>query len=47
MKKHLMTTGLIGAFALSANAQTLTEQQEASLVQGIIPSTKIRLKELK
>lgn len=41
MKKHLMTTGIIGVFALSANAQTLTEQQEASLVQGIIPSTKI------
>lgn len=41
MKKHLMATGIIGALALSANAQTLTEQQETSLVKGIMPSTKI------
>ena len=41
MKKHLMATGIIGALALSANAQTLTEQQETNLVKGIMPSTKI------
>lgn len=41
MKKYLMTIGIIGALVLSANAQTLTEQQEASLVKGIMPSTKI------
>ena len=41
MSKGLITAGVIGALALSMNAKTLTEQQEESLVKGIMPNTKI------
>ena len=41
MKKIFKASLISCALALSLNANTLTEQQEESLVKGIIPSTKV------